>query len=39
MDRVVHSVLDRAILFVVLGVAMGSLRSNREVAQAWRDST
>ncbi len=39
MDRVVDSLLDPVIIFIVLGVAIGFLRSNREMPQAGRDST
>ena len=39
MDRVVTNCGDPVIVFFMLGVAMGFLRSNLEIAQAWRDGT
>ncbi len=39
MDRVVNTLLDPVIIFFVLGAAIGFLRSNLEIPQAWRDST
>jgi hypothetical protein len=34
MERVVNSLLDPVIIFFVLGVAIGFLRSNLEIPQA-----
>ncbi len=39
MDRVVNSVLDPVIIFFLLAVAIGFLRSNLGISQAWRDRT
>ena len=39
MDRVVNSTLGPVIVFLMLGGAMGFLRSNLEVLQGRRDST
>lgn len=38
MDRLVNSLLDPVIIFFMLGGAIGFLRSNLEIPQAWRDS-
>ncbi len=39
MDPVVDSLLDPVIIFFVLGLAIGVLRSALEIPQAWPDST
>ena len=39
MDRLVKSLIDPVIIFFLLGVAIGFLRSDPETPQGWRDSS